>query len=94
MTNFQRSEHKIHSIIKHHGRKFKLFLFPDGYEGTLGILITVGSSISVSIIIILRMCENAYYNFIGCRKLQYLISRKTVNALEIVGKITEWCYQI
>lgn len=94
MTNFQKSEHKIHSVIKLHGTKFKPFLIPDDYEGTLGIFITTGSSMSVSIIIILWMCENTYYNFIGCRKLQYLVLTKTVNILEIVGKITEWCYQI
>lgn len=82
------------SIVKLHGTKFKPFLIPDDYEGTLGIFITTGSLMSVSIIIILRMCENAYYNFIGCRKLQYLVLRKTVNTLKIVGQITEWCYQI
>lgn len=82
------------SLIKLHGTKFKPFLIPDDYEGTLGIFITTGSLMSVSIIIILRMCENAYYNFIGCRKLQYLVLRKTVNTLKIVGQITEWCYQI
>lgn len=81
------------SIVKLHGTKFKPFLIPDDYEGTLGIFITTGSLMSVSIIIILRMCENAYYNFIGCRKLQYLVLRKTVNTLKIVGQITEWCYQ-
>lgn len=82
------------SIVKLHGTKFKPFLIPDDYEGTLGIFITTGSLMSVSIIIILRMCENAYYNFIGCRKLQYLVLRKTVNTLKIVGQITEWYYQI
>lgn len=37
--------------------KFKLYLKPGDSEGTSGAVITIGSSMSVSITVILGMCE-------------------------------------
>lgn len=70
VMGFQRSGH-IQSTVKCHGTKFKLYLKPDDSEGTSGAGITIGSFMSVSITIILGMCENACeHKFRGCRELQ------------------------
>lgn len=45
VTDFQRSGH-IHSTVKCHGTKFKLYLKPDDSEATSGAGITIGSFMS------------------------------------------------